>query len=235
MDSIVFRQRLKDLSEHIEKDLELLKEFEDALRYEDDPRRKAKYRIEAMQLKESSLSYQEEYIELKQKLEPKQQGEEAQEIEFKLNQMDGKLNLLLDSQIGVHQKLESLNELQSMLLARYNNLEQSALAPTIQKLNRRQSVLTNNLLDALEAKQFSQQDIQLFLNLISTHSSFLPSEQAELTEIINSPEISAEHKLKVTIPIIPFILDYEGELKLGSSFNMKEILDKIRAKFGKES
>jgi hypothetical protein len=230
MDTTAFQQRLKDLSEHIEKDLELLKEFEDALRYEDDPRRKAKYRIETARLKESSLSYRQEHLSLKEYLETKPQQQDAQEIELKLKQIDGKLHLLLDSQVGVYQRLDNLTNFQLVLLARYDEVEQATIAPAISQLNQQQSILTKDLLDALECKRIPQEDIQKILSLVSTHVSFLSEEQAKVAQIIESPEVSAEHKLKVTIPIIPFVLDYEGELSLGASFNVKDVLEKVKAK-----
>jgi hypothetical protein len=40
-------QRLKDLANHVTQDLQLLNEYEVALRYEDEPRRKARYQREA--------------------------------------------------------------------------------------------------------------------------------------------------------------------------------------------
>ena len=53
--------RLQHLADNIRQDLALLKEYEDALRYEDDPRRCARYRREIERLRESTVEYGREY------------------------------------------------------------------------------------------------------------------------------------------------------------------------------
>ena len=55
-----FKIRLIDLDDHIKKDLELLKQYEDLLRYEDDPRRSSKYQNEIGKLKASADRYGQE-------------------------------------------------------------------------------------------------------------------------------------------------------------------------------
>ncbi|MFM6080602.1 MAG: hypothetical protein ACKPCI_19180, partial [Dolichospermum sp.] len=51
--------------------------------------------------------------------------------------------------------------------------------------------------------------------------------ESALVEIINYPELDFKHKLKVAIPLIPFILDYEGELELGTGINLKQALQAL--------
>lgn len=70
-----FGLRLQHLEDNIKQDLALLKEYEDTLRYEDDPRRKAKYSREIEQLRESATRYQKEYSELRMQItgEPTEQ------------------------------------------------------------------------------------------------------------------------------------------------------------------
>jgi predicted DNA-binding protein YlxM (UPF0122 family) len=52
-----FDLRLQHLEDNIKQDQDLLKDYEDSLRYEDEPRRKAKYRREIDQLRESANRY----------------------------------------------------------------------------------------------------------------------------------------------------------------------------------
>jgi ABC-type Zn uptake system ZnuABC Zn-binding protein ZnuA len=65
--------RSQQLLDHIRNDLKLLKEYEDALRFENDPRQKAKYKqnIESLH---RSVEYRQEYEDL-----TKQISEEPQE------------------------------------------------------------------------------------------------------------------------------------------------------------
>lgn len=57
--------RIQQLADNIRKDIDLLKNYEDELRYETDPRRRARYRREIERQRESLSSYQQEYDELR--------------------------------------------------------------------------------------------------------------------------------------------------------------------------
>ncbi len=59
-------QRLKDLEDNLAKERELLKQFEDALRYESDPRTLSKYKDNIKRQKQTILDFQKEYTELQQ-------------------------------------------------------------------------------------------------------------------------------------------------------------------------
>ncbi len=102
-----YQKRLQDLADNIAKDLELLKDFEDELRYETNPRVKARYRREIGRQQESVTRYKQEYVELQQKLtgSPSTQMQ-MQKVDSQLQQMDAKLNILLsgkDSELYVAQ------------------------------------------------------------------------------------------------------------------------------------
>lgn len=62
------QQRLRDIEDNLSKERELLKQFEDAYRYETDPRRKARYKRDIERQKQAINQYQQEYQELKDKL-----------------------------------------------------------------------------------------------------------------------------------------------------------------------
>jgi tetratricopeptide (TPR) repeat protein len=82
------RKRLNDLEDNIHQDLKLLKEYEDELRYETDPRHLAKYRWEIERQHESLTRYQKEYDELRRQMTP----EELQNVTDLLQQKDAKLD-----------------------------------------------------------------------------------------------------------------------------------------------
>jgi hypothetical protein len=88
-------QRVRDLADNIKKDLDLLKKFEDALRLEDDPRRRTRYSTDIEQLRESAASYQREYAELQS---PRVEVPSAAmlNVAAHLQQLDTKLNRLAD-------------------------------------------------------------------------------------------------------------------------------------------
>ena len=43
----------------------------------------------------------------------------------------------------------------------------------------------------------------------------------EAADMVSAPELSVKHKLKVTIPIVPLLLGYEGEVELNSRLNLE--------------
>jgi hypothetical protein len=225
-----FHQRLQDLEDNIAQEQELLKEFEEVLREERDPRYKARYRRDIERQKESVAGYRQEYNELQQELAG-QSPAQLQEVGNQLQQMDAKLNLLLSSQVAIY---ENLDQMRQDLLLRYDTTEQATIEAVARQLDRNQLVLTQNLLDALEANQVSEQQMQQMLAVLKEQVPALPPSQAAIAEIIKAPELDARHKLKVTLPLVPFLVDYEGELELGSGFNIKsaweQLLTKLRRK-----
>ncbi|MBD2682545.1 MULTISPECIES: hypothetical protein [Nostoc] len=225
-----FHQRLQDLEDHIAQEQELLREFEEVLRYEPNPRIKAGYRRDIERQQESVAGYRQEYNELQHELTG-QSSARMQEMGNQLQQMDAKLNILLSSQVAIY---ENLDQMRQDLLLRYDANEQATIEAVAKQLNQNQLVLTQNLLDALEANQVSEQQMQQMLAVLEERVSALPPSQAAVAEIIKAPELDAKHKLKVTLPLVPFLVDYEGELELGSGFNIKtaweQLLTKLRRK-----
>jgi len=79
---------LRYLEDNIRKDQDLLKGYEDELRYETEPRPLARYRREIERQHESLAQYQQEYDELKMQVSPAQ----MQNVESLLQQQDMKLD-----------------------------------------------------------------------------------------------------------------------------------------------
>jgi len=225
-----FHQRLQDLEDHIVQEQKLLREFEEVLRDATNPRIQAGYRRDIERQQESVAGYRQEYNELQQELAG-QPSARMQEMGNQLQQMDAKLNILLSSQVAIY---ENLDRMRQDLLLRYDTTEQATIKAVAQQLDRNQLVLTQHLLDALEANQVPQQQMQQMLAVLEERVPALPPSQSAIAEIIKAPELGAKHKLKVTLPLVPFLVDYEGELELGSGFNIKsaweQLLTKLRRK-----
>lgn len=116
--------------------------------------------------------------------------------------------------------------------------EQELLLPFTQKLDEPESINIQAFLEAVETDQASEEDVQLMLTetrslleKLQGQNLALPAGKEAVSEIINSPTIDAKHALKVSIPIIPFILAYEGELGLGTGINLKETWQHWKTKF----
>jgi hypothetical protein len=225
--SQIFQQRLTDLLDHITQDQKLLKEFEEALTVEDNPRTLKKYKKEIKRQQESIDNYKQEYTELQQQLigisTPQIQvvGNQLQIIENQLQQIDAKLNIVLIKQ--------------DSLLIRYQASEQAILRVFIEQLNQTQLAFTENMLNAVAANQVSESEMLQMLAVLQSRIPSLPSSsQAEIAEIIKSPELDTRHKITVTLPIVPFLINYEGELELGTGFNIKSAWEFVIKKLGRK-
>ncbi|OBQ18075.1 MAG: hypothetical protein AN488_17615 [Anabaena sp. WA113] len=225
--SQIFQQRLTDLLDNITQDQKLLKEFEEELTVEDNPRTLKKYKKEIKRQQESIDNYRQEYTELEQQLTgiptPQIQvvGNQLQIIENQLQQIDAKLNIVLINQ--------------DSLLIRYQVSEQAILRVFIEQLNQTQLAFTENMLNAVAANQVSESEMLQMLAVLESRIPYLPSSsQAEIAEIIKSPELDARHKITVTLPIVPFLINYEGELELGTGFNIKSAWEFIIKKLGRK-
>ena len=222
--SQIFQQRLTDLLDHITQDQKLLKEFEEALAVEDNPRTLKKYKKEIKRQQESIDNYKQEYTELEQQLigisTPQIQvvGNQLQIIENQLQQIDAKLNIVLINQ--------------DSLLIRYQASEQAILRVFIEQLNQTQLAFTENMLNAVAANQVSKSEM---LAVLESRIPSLPANsKAEIAEIIKSPELDTRHKITVTLPIVPFLINYEGELELGTGFNIKSAWEFVIKKLGRK-
>jgi len=89
----IWQQRLRDLADNIAQALDLLKQYEDSLLYEDDPRRRARYLRQVKQLHELAVHYRREYDELRTQVigEPLAA---MQDLAAQLNQVSARLNTL---------------------------------------------------------------------------------------------------------------------------------------------
>ena len=156
---------------------------------------------------------------------------QMQDVAIQLQQMNTRLDRLSAGQKAIY---ENINHLRQGLLARYDAGEQNIIAALTEQLDQSQMVMIATVLDAIETNQVTEtemqsilQGIQKNINKLQQNGTALPPSQSALVELINVPELDFKHRLKVAIPLIPFILDYEGELELGTGINLKTALQAL--------
>lgn len=201
--SMTSSQRLNDLDDNIKQDLELLKDYQDELRYTNDPRTKARYRREIVRQEESVTRYKHEYTKLEQELFSTS-STQMQEVDNQLQQMDAKLNILLSGQVAIYEDI-------------------------LNKLDAHQLALTQKLQDAVDTNQVTESQMLQMLAVLEERIPSLPPSQAAIAEIIKDPELNVKQKLKVTLPIVPMLVKYEGEFELGSGLNIKSAWEQLLA------
>jgi hypothetical protein len=113
----------------------------------------------------------------------------------------------------------------------------------LKRLNKQQLNKVQAVLEVIELEIISADEIQKYLENINSEFLEIRHQNTNLQdlriadimdqglEIISAPTLDAKHKIKLTIPIIPMLLEYEGEIELGSGANLealwKQLLSKI--------
>ncbi len=235
--SASFHQRLHDLEDHVTQDLKLLKQYEDKLRLIDDPKQVARYQQEVEQLRMSAQQYQHESNELREQLATKLSTErqnfekERQTTEDQLNQIATNVKALMGGQAII---LSELTQTRQTLLDHYDATQQAMIGAIADQLDHNQLLATQELLDALDSDRGSPHEMEQLWAVLEEQIPTLPPQYAEVVEVLKAPQLDAKHKLKIILPIVPFLVDYEGELELGSGFNLKTawetLINKLRVK-----
>jgi hypothetical protein len=110
-------------------------------------------------------------------------------------------------------------------------LDQDQLATVEAVLNavEAERVPIGEMEETLVAVQHTLSEIQQ--QGVALPDSTLTSEEFErLSEVVDAPKLDAKHKLKVTVPIIPYLLSYEGEIELKSGLNLEAAWKRLMAR-----
>jgi hypothetical protein len=237
-DSDLDALRFQHLANNLRQDLALLKEYEDALRYEDDPRRQTRYRREIEKLRKSAARYQREYEAL-QAQEVGEPSEAMRDVISQLQQMDAKLDGLTAGQTAIRDDLSGLRQ---TILTHFETSEQSIIKATLDRLERAQLETVQTILHAIDAKTLSEHELRNTLTVFRDTLKEIRRREAILadrdltdklgsvSEAIEAPRLDAKNKLKVTVPIIPLLLSYEGEIELGCGMNLEAAWQRLITK-----
>ncbi|HRJ42620.1 MAG: hypothetical protein KJZ86_21550 [Caldilineaceae bacterium] len=135
----------------------------------------------------------------------------------------------LQAQMG--QGFADLRAGQGALSAQVESAIGSLQASLLARLDGQEARLTGEILAVLESGGVAADELDRQLTAIEAILGQLqiaePSAQAALGQaqaVLAAPGLDVRSKLKVTIPLIPFLLDYEGELELGQQMNVEEAL-----------
>ena len=230
--------RIQQLGDHIRQDLDLLKEYEDLLQTETEPRRLLGYRRQIERLRESLTSYQQEYNELQKQVtgQPSAGMEDTADM---LQRMDSKLDSVLRGQKDMQ---DDLNDFRKIMLARFDVGEQAIITAIVQQLDQNQLETVQSILDEIETHRVPENELQETLNSLQQalleirqkerglYDSQLVSGAKNLSEVVDDPKLDVNHKLKVSVPIIPLILSYETEVELKSGLNLKAAWQGLKAR-----
>jgi len=145
----------------------------------------------------------------------------------KLGEMDEKIDLIK----------EDIKSLKQSILDRFELNEQKILLPVFERLGKNMLETIGGLLDATKENRISKNLIEETMNAareMITEMKSMQIKDSEVTKsldycdtVINSPELKIENKIKVTIPIIPLLLSYEGSYSFQTGAKLDEVWKKL--------
>lgn len=162
---------------------------------------------------------------LRQRHDPQSQ-ENARRIEELLAQLQIQV---MDVQIA-----------QQQLLNHFAQQEQHLLEAITTRLATQQLQITTMLVDFVEKGSLAAHEMDRYF--ASIHAALqevvqkakaiedrqLVEESEKLLAIADDPRSDARHRLKVTLPIVPVLLSYEGEIELSSGLNLQKTWDALK-------
>ena len=188
---------------------------------------------EIERLKTSASNYQQEYEKLERELAVETPSE-SQSVRVDLHKVNEKLDALLTGQTNI---TENLYQLRQAILSRYDAGEQHIINSITERLNDAQAQTVQVMLEAIEIDQINEAEmseavdaVRRALAEIQQRGIALPN-HSELSETVSARQLDVKHKLKVAIPIIPLLLEYETEIELGSGLNLEGVWNRLVNKF----
>jgi hypothetical protein len=167
----------------------------------------------------------------------------ARSLETALQEINLKLKEL---QAGQKTLQNDLAALQNKLLTHFDKSEKTAVSGAIHRLDRQQLTAVEAVLIGLETEDFSNDEAQQALSAVQASLLQLKRESLtfpdpalaqdvdQIAEIIDAPYLEPKHRLKVTIPIIPLFVAYEGEIEVKSALNLEKVWQSLVKRFRRQ-
>ena len=149
--------------------------------------------------------------------------------------------LFADLQAQVQQVDRNLAAGFRLTLARFDLAEQRILSPILARLDEQEAALLDKILDVLDVTSFGADELDRHLAAIdaalaevNAHAAQIADRQLaasaqQVAELASPLGLDAKHKLKLTIPIVPMLLSYEGAFELGSKADLAAVWRWVRS------
>jgi hypothetical protein len=172
-----------------------------------------------------------------------------EELPNKLIKIELALSLILNELPIDYDVMKKLDEIHSdvksfrqPILDRFDVSEQKILSSVFERLDRDKLEIVEALLDVVERDAVPQDLIAETLRATKDLVSEIRAKQPKIQdpeaaakslnsweEAINSPELAIDNMIKVTIPIIPFLLTYEGSYKFQNGMRLDSAWNKLKS------
>jgi hypothetical protein len=147
----------------------------------------------------------------------------ASDIKRQLTDLKPEIEKLTQQLGAVDHKI---NQIQ-LMLKQYRKEDQGRIEAILKSLDQGQLKLTQELLQAVKSEQLAASQYEPMLEAIQDLKSFLSPEQAAIAEILEDPRLDARHKLEMTLPIVPLLIEYKWEFEVGSGINLQNLWQSV--------
>ncbi len=239
-------RRLQDLKRNIDREADMLNQYEVQRTYEKDPRSLAGIDHNITRQKETIAGYSEEFTQIQATL-PTNVAPEIQkqlhDIKQQLSTLIGGQTSLVDGQKNLAEGQErirdDIREQRVAILAHIDGAHRETIAVLVDKMDADQLELTELLYDAADQQEIAkwQAEQLTMLTQQSLHDiKELRKNQPDAAEWDNllgalTSETTWEQKLKLTIPLIPGILELENEIAVDVIPALKQAWGTLVKKF----
>ena len=128
------------------------------------------------------------------------------------------------------------SDLRAQLVAHIDATSYRTVNTIIEQLGTRRVQELDKVIEALEEQRLSHQEMMNLLGKVraavleAQQCKLLPGPEqdaARVVEMIDAPSLDVTHKLKLSLPIIPFLLDYEAEIGLSSGMDLEKAWNRL--------
>lgn len=232
-DSILQYHNLKQV---LLNDQRFLDDYEKQRLYEKSFYGKIKNAIEILRIKNAVANHRKEYFNLRDTPATDHYGSFLKGLYSLLINLDMKVDLIIKEHLDLQ---DDLFKLQLTVIDHFEENERNIIAAILEKLDRNQTELVNQMIAFIDKGKLSKDEMSGLLaeieDVLKKIQESFPT-NAENPPNINTdnilgkicdPKMDIKHKLKVTLPIIPFLITYEGEIEAEIIMKLKDFLKKL--------
>lgn len=240
-------QRLQYLQSNIDREAELLNAYEKQLTYEDDARRLLKIQHNIERQRETIAGYRQEAAQIEAALPAvsatdtdavqNQLADINQQLSAISQQIDKAETRLVDGQKAIR---KDIRKQQETVLGHIDKQHRQTIAVVVKKMDANQLELTELMLDAADQRQIAQWQADQLTML--TQQALLDLKQlrhnqpdaAQWDSLLDAlaSQTGWAQKLKLTIPLIPGLMEFESEKTMDVIPALKQawgnLMNKIR-------
>ncbi|MGJ5630280.1 hypothetical protein [Nostoc sp. CALU 1950] len=231
------RNSLTSLNESIADTQSVIQTLKRAINETRDPIDLRRYQSDIERLKAYIVEYSQEYQDLYEKIVTVGQSSamgiqeiptkietlhtELQQLQVTVDQVNAKVDRVVGGQAILYQ---SLSKMRRELLLSYDAREQHIIQVVVETFNQNQMQLAYTMLSTLD--QLSQSQMEQILSVVETQVlPTLPPATSEVAEIVKDASLDIKHRLKIAIPLIPFV-ELESEIEFGTGMDLLTALEK---------